>query len=505
MMGSGLSKERLPRKPMQGAIAAGHPKTVEAGLEMLRLGGNAIDAVLAALLTACVVEPLLTSPAGGGFCLVQSAGQPAQLFDFFTQTPLLRPEGNLDFYPVSVDFGGASQEFHIGLGAVAVPGLLAGIEALQQHYSRLPLSVLIEPAVAAARQGIEIIPFMAYCLRLLAPIVEATPSARQIYAPAGLLLQQADLFRNPDLADFLEAFAQEGAACFYQGEPARAIAQLCHDQGGLLRRADLESYRVIVRDPLQHRWRNWSFSTNPPPSAGGLMMTRALQDLEGAADPLAAPTLVRSLRHLEALRRDHLDERLHEPEITTEFLKQSSCKWGSTTHISAVDAQGNAASLTSSNGEGCGTVLSGTGIHLNNMLGEADLNPRGFHRWPPNRRQSSMMAPSLLRTSDQVIVLGSGGSNRIRTAILQVALRAALGQDLQQAVTAPRLHWEAERLDWEPGWNAAAISQAACPGETIQAWQAPNMFFGGVHAVRLSQGQLSGMGDPRRNGAFGVI
>jgi gamma-glutamyltranspeptidase/glutathione hydrolase len=214
---------------------------------------------------------------------------------------------------------------------------------------------------------------------------------------------------------------------------------------------------------------------------------------------------VNSLRHLEQLRRNHLDERLHERAIAAEFLSRSSCKWGSTTHISAVDAEGNAASLTSSNGEGCGTILAGTGIHLNNMLGEADLNPLGFHRWSPNQRQSSMMAPSLLLQPEQLVVLGSGGSNRIRTAILQVALRAALGQDLREAVLAPRLHWEAGRLDWEPGWETGAIAQAAQPGETLQAWQALNMFFGGVHAVALTQGQLSGVGDPRRNGAFGQV
>lgn len=181
--------------------------------------------------------------------------------------------------------------------------------------------------------------------------------------------------------------------------------------------------------------------------------------------------------------------------------------WGSTTHLSVLDAEGNAVSLTSSTGEGCGWVLPGWGVMLNNMLGEADLNPQGFHRWRPGTRLSSMMAPTILRRDGEPqLVLGTGGANRIRTAIAQVIWRWALqGLDLEAATAAPRLHWEAGRLDWEPGWPEAELAEAIALSRESRAWPQPSLFFGGVHAIaRSADGQLQAVGDPRRYGAASV-
>jgi gamma-glutamyltranspeptidase/glutathione hydrolase len=174
-----------------------------------------------------------------------------------------------------------------------------------------------------------------------------------------------------------------------------------------------------------------------------------------------------------------------------------------TTQISVVDALGNLASMTLSNGEGSGYVIPGTGIMFNNMLGEEDLNPRGFQRWPENRRISSMMAPSLLFTSEgRAVATGSGGSNRIRSAILQVLCNLVdFGMTLNQAVTAPRIHFESGLLNLEPEREPSVLRALAREFPHQKYWTARNLFFGGAHSVmRDPSSGLSGIGDPRRGG-----
>lgn len=503
----------------RGAIAAGHPQTVAAGLVALEAGGNAFDAAIAALAASWITEPLLTSPAGGGFLLAAQPHQSPRLYDFFCQTPSQRSPEPQDFYPVGVDFGDAIQEFHIGLGSVAVPGLLAGLLRVQAELGRLPLSVVLEPAIVLGREGVEINAFGEYCFRLLDPIVTATPGARSLYQPKGQPLRSGDRFTNSDLAAVLEELATVHGSRFYQKELLPALADYCA-AGGNLQLADLPQYPVAVRSPLAIPFGSYRLLTNPPPSSGGLLIAFALSLLNQAAialDPLQHPQdLVQLMRLTNAARRDFLDGALQQAGIDRQFLEgpafeQAAAQWmnrlGSTTHISVIDAEGNAASLTSSNGEGCGHVLPHTGIMLNNMLGEADLHPLGFHRWPLGQRLGSMMSPSLLWGEDDRphLVLGSGGSNRIRTAILQVIHRWAVeGLALAEAIAAPRLHWEAGVLNWEPGWAPAGIAAASQPPETAIAWTAPNMFFGGVHAVGLTAtGEFCGAGDPRRSGAYG--
>ncbi|MBD0337511.1 MAG: gamma-glutamyltransferase, partial [Cyanobacteria bacterium Co-bin13] len=265
--------------------------------------------------------------------------------------------------------------------------------------------------------------------------------------------------------------------------------------------------------------------TNPPPSSGGTLIAFALKLLEQA--PLKSlqpgnPAYLALLREAMSLtnqaRRDGYDANLYQANIADWFLGESHLahyhdsyqgalnKWGSTTHVSVVDAEGNAASVTTSNGEGSSYVIPGTGIMVNNMLGEEDLNPHGFHQWQPNQRISSMMAPTMvLQGNRPQLVLGSGGSNRIRTAILQVILNAVdFGMSLEAAVSAPRVHWERETFHLEPGFDRSAL-EAAGVGMTDEKiwWQQANMFFGGVHSVAIgADGSLMGAGDARRGGAI---
>jgi gamma-glutamyltranspeptidase / glutathione hydrolase len=516
----------------RGVIAAGHPKTVEAGIEMFRLGGNAFDATVAAVLASFVAEPMLTSVAGGGFLLAHTQDDRNILFDFFTQTPRhKRNTAEVDFYPIDVNFGSVIQQFHIGLGSIAVPGTIGGLLYVHHKLGKLPRSVVFEPAIHYARNGIEVTDFQAYSLKILSPIVLASEESRQIYAPMGTVPTTGDPLRLPDLADTLTYLAQEGAKGFYQGDIAQRLVQDCRTQGGYLTLEDLENYQVLERQPLMTSYRGNAFLTNPPPSSGGALIAFALAllaqiDLTPIAfgSPDHVQMLAEVMRLTNLARTDGYDARLYEPDVSDRFLnpnhlapywqqlEPSLNKWGSTTHISAIDGEGNAASVTTSNGEGSSYVIPGTGIMMNNMLGEADLHPGGFHQWQENRRISSMMAPTMILDAHHVpeIVLGSGGSNRIRTAILQVISNLLdFNMPVTAAVSSPRVHWENGTFNLEPGFDRLethAIDRTAFPfNETVEHWAEQNMFFGGVHAVtRSGTGELSGAGDRRRGGVVAV-
>jgi gamma-glutamyltranspeptidase/glutathione hydrolase len=444
------------------------------------------------------------------------------LFDFFTQTPQQkRPLDSVDFFPVQVNFGSATQEFHIGLGSVAVPGNIGGLWHVQQRLGRLPLAVVAEPAIDYAKTGFEITPFQSYCVELLKPILLHNPGSRQVFAPQGRLAEPGDWFTMPDLAETLTYLVAEGARGFYQGEIAQRLVKDCQEQGGYLTLADLEQYQVIERQPLTTRYRGRTFLTNPPPSSGGALIGFTL-DLLAQSD-LAALSFG-SAEHLRQLASAMQLTNLARADVAAGWnadraaleadhryqqqLGSQVNKWGSTTHLSAIDSDGNAASVTSSNGEGSAYVIPGTGIMTNNMLGEADLHPQGFHTWQENIRISSMMAPTMiLQQQHPEIVLGSGGANRIRTAILQVISNLLdFGMSVEQAVSSPRVHWEENVFNLEPGFKAIVDRSSFPFNGILELWQQPNMFFGGVHAVTCdSQAHLSGAGDPRRDGAVGIF
>jgi len=507
-----------------GVISAGHQKTAEAGKEMFNLGGNAFDAAVAAILASFVAEPMLTSPAGGGFLLAHTQERQNILFDFFTQTPRQkRAPSDLDFYAVDVDFGGALQTFHIGLGSMAVPGNLLGVFHVHKKLGRLPFQVVAEPAIHYAINGIEINDYQAYCLDLLNPIIWASSEASKVYAPTGKLLQLGDTLVMKDLGNTLRELAENGSGEFYSGEIAEKLVKDCQDKGGYLTLEDLKNYQVIEREPLAVNYRGHTLLTNPPPSSGGTLLAFALKLLSKInLDPNEFGTchhlqlLAEVMRLTNAARTDGYDAYIYQKDIAERFLSSEHItiyedkliegvnKWGSTTHISVIDNEGNAASVTTSNGEGSSYIIPETGIMVNNMLGEEDLNPTGFHKWQENRRISSMMSPTMvLKDGLPEIVLGSGGSKRIRTAILQVISNLIDFQmPVTQAVESPRCHWEDNIFNIEPEFQEAAVKNLTIPVDTeLVFWKQKNMFFGGVHTVRkTSLGEMEGSGDPRRSG-----
>ncbi len=513
-----------------GVVAAGDRQTASAAAEILRDGGNAFDAALAAMAAACVAEPILCSLGGGGFLLARTADGRSTLFDFFTQTPKRkRPTTEVDFRPIVADFGPATQEFHIGLGAVATPGLVKGMFAVHGTLGHLPIGRILEPAIAMARGGVALSPMQAYVIDVVSPIATAHPLGRALYespSRSGEIVTAGERFAWPALADLLEALAGEGERLFYEGEIAAAIVAACEAGGGHLTADDLAGYQVARREPLERRYRDARILTNPPPSAGGLLIAFAL-DLLADAGLEAMPafgvghmqTLARAMRLTNRLRRESglsedpegAAEILGDPMLLERYrseIAQAPAAHRGTTQVSIIDRAGNAASLTVSNGEGCGVMSPPlAGMMLNNMLGEEDVNPRGFHNWPEDARLSSMMAPTVVIDADGgLTALGSGGSNRIRSAILQVLVNLlSFGLPLDKAVAAPRLHMEETFLNLESGLDDAACAAALDESTAHKLWPGRNLFFGGVHAASSRQGALAGAGDARRGGVVMTV
>lgn len=507
----------------KGAVAAGHRLTAQTAADVLESGGNAFDAAVAAFFTMCVCEPVLASLSGGGFLLARENGGDTRVFDFFTHTPRHKaPPQSLDFYCVTVDFGSAQQDFHIGAGASATPGTVSGMFSVNEALGSMDMRDLVQPAAELARRGVDVDEFQAYLLRLVSPMYRTESLAPLFAGKDGReLVSTGDVMTNPDLAQVMEVLALEGRDLFYRGEIARGIQAFCEGRGHL-RYEDLLNYQTIVRAPLAVKYRDHLLFTNPPPSAGGTLIGFGLNLLRnfdlsrygfGEADHirLLAEALVRT----SAARAEHFHDGPHsgllDEALIDSYRRQVSkvtASYKGTTHISVVDGRGNIAAMTVSNGEGCGELLPGTGIVMNNMLGEEDLNPTGFHCWNTDERMSSMMAPSVLVDKQGgMTALGSGGSNRIRTAILQVVSNMVdFGQSAEAATASPRVHIETEVLNLEPGLSGGNDPSLLEAFPQHRLFEAPNMFFGGVHSAGIdASGSFSGNGDPRRNGAAIVV
>jgi gamma-glutamyltranspeptidase/glutathione hydrolase len=491
-------------------VASGHPSVSQAAAEILRAGGNAFDAAIAAGFASAIAEPALTSLGGGGFLLAREESGRSTLFDFFVDTPgrdaSEAPE-DPHFLPITVHFPSSDQIFNTGRASAAVPGILKGYLHVQRRLGRIPLREVLQPAIALARDGVLVNSHQGYFLGLLRPIMTLSAEGRALFAPEGRLLAEGDRLRNAQLADFLECLPSEGDREFYCGALARCIAHDMREGKGLLGESDLAAYRVREGPPLEAAYRGHRLLTNQPPSFGGSLLVLSLALLEGATPAAPKPGSPEDVLSLLAVMEE-VDELRRAGRISLEGLgggERAAVETRlrvftrGTTHVSVCDAEGNVASMSTSNGEGSGYLVPGTGIMLNNMLGEDDLHPDGFHAGPPGERVASMMSPTLLLRDDEVrLVIGSGGSKRIRTALLQVIrLVAGFDLDVARAVEHPRLHWDGEQVQIEPGFGADAL--AALRGRRpVNEWEARNVYFGGVNACVPGR---EGAGDPRRGGS----
>ncbi len=519
---------------MHGVIAAGSEPTAAAGAEVLRRGGNAADAAAAACFATAIGEPTLTSLAGGGIMLYRDAATgEVSLCDCFSDAPLLRPSdvANHDFHPKDLDFGPTTQRFYIGAGSAAVPGIIPGLCTMIERWGTLSVAEVVAPACRMLREGVPLGDYQGRAARLLEPIMTHTESGRSVFHTAGgRMIAAGDVFRLPQLADTLEALgAGPWRRCYDEVICAAMLEQFGPSQGGLLTERDLERYEVSFREPLTLRYRDAEVLTPSAPAMGGTMIAMMLKLLDGvevAGMERFSADHVRRLCHAmatadmartegqAALEDERFDRWRRRFEAMSDEPHLSACvaRGGGpshTTHVSVIDAAGNAASVTFSFGEGNAHIIGDTGIMMNNLMGEEDLFPLGFGSAPPTERLPTMMSPTLmLRDNGDITVLGTGGANRIRTAIVQViSLLQDFGLGPRDAVAAARLHFEggvlnAEVFELE---DKGLFLEDLGPNKLVR-FQEHSLFFGGVHMVqRLADGTLVGAGDPRRGGVCVVV
>lgn len=526
---------------MSGVIAAGHPQTAAAGAEIFQQGGNAVDAAVAATFASFITESSLVNIGGGGVAMVFTpTNRHTTVYDFFSNMPGLSgsPPAKLDFRKVLVDFGSAKQPFYIGRSSVAVPGVVAGLCQMAAHMGRLPLPQILAPTIRLARQGVVLSQAQAFTTALLEPILTDTPQLAALYAPNGHIARAGQTLYFPALADTLEQLGRQGAGLFYSGSVGQQMVADQQANGGLLTQTDLDSYRVRQPEPIRVDYREHAVLLPPPSSAGGPLIAFALKlldtlDLPGLAhngfEHLRALAEVMRLTNIARARWEksappmatspaqqvapllagdninYFARQLHAALAGGQPLPEPELPPGppNTSHISVADAAGMIAGITTSAGENAGYLVGNTGVMLNNMLGEIDLHPLGFHQLPPGQRLTTMMSPALvLRQQQPVLAVGSGGSNRLRSAILQVVSNVVdFNLPLNQAVDAPRVHFEAGQLQLEGGIAPTVADRLEEAGYHLNRWPERNMFFGGAHAVARLGAGWEAAGDARRGGS----
>lgn len=500
----------------QGLIAAGHHATAEAAAVVLEAGGNAFDAAVAALLASFVAEPCMSSAGGGAFLTAFRADGAAFTYDCFVQTPRnKRPAEEVEFFPVELDFGTAKETFYVGLGSVAVPGTIAGCWKIHRELGRLPLHVVAEPAIRLAKEGVQMDAFQYHDFCLLKPILELSKPS-PVFWRGDRLIKEDEVLKMPEFADCLDHLVREGEDEFYKGEVAKMILGLNDAKGGHLTAEDLASYEVPRYEPLRVRYRDRTLLTNPLPSLGGSLIAIVLARLAAGGEvhaSVGSPEYVSRLAEIFSV----LDRMSKTPANLAAELHRwypnlrmaagsSSQKLNGTSHFSIIDGEGNAVAVTTSNGEGCGHFVPGTGIILNNMLGETALLPNGLHSWEPNVRLGSMMSPSILLDAENQAeaVLGSGGAGRIPFMLAQVIHQMVdYGMNIHDAVKFPRMHCNEGIMNLEPG--LAREGQMPSEVERVLAWEKTSLFFGGVHGVQRIGARMEAEGDARRGGVTRTV
>jgi gamma-glutamyltranspeptidase/glutathione hydrolase len=441
-------------------VAAGHPATAEAGIEILRDGGSAADAAVAASLASCVAETVMTGLLGGGHAVhYDAATGAAQNVDGFCSAP---SGSGAELVQLEVPFGAELVHYAIGPASCAVPGVPALLGELHTRHGRLPWPRVCEPAVRLARTGVVMPPAHVACLVMLEPVMTLREGAR-MYAPEGRLLEPGDALQQPGLVTALESLAAEGAGGAYTGTIGEALLALSDERDGLLTADDLRRYRAHRSEPLEIPWR------------GRRVLTRGgLSGMEDALQRFETPGLLALVDALDIARA---------PDTHT-------------TNLVAVDAEGNACVITTSLGLGSGDWLPGLDLHLNSMLGETDLLRGAL---APGARMHSMMAPTLLLDDEGLaLAIGAAGGTRLRTALLTV-LAGIVDDGLtpQSAVVLPRVHPAGDVVNAEPGADEAVLGALEARGRLVRRWPELHHYFGGVSAL----GRRGAAADPRRSGA----
>lgn len=509
----------MPAPHVTVALAAPNELAADAGARLAAEGGNAVDAAIGAALVAMVTEPGICALAGGAYLTVRPPSGPAETVD----ANVTMPGRGLDAgargrgtFEIHTEYGGGV-DITIGHGSVAVPGTPAGLALAHERHGRLPWRTVVQPAVDATRQGFPMGAASTYYLEYVHEDLFGwhAPSHAAVHDAAGVLIPTGGTVVIDDLADTLERLGVEGAGSFYEGEIGARIVADVRANDGLLTAADLAAYRPVVRSALETDFRSWTVATNPAPAIGGVTLTAMLRLLEDVPSAGWSDTELRRLVHVQDTVLSHRVEVLDRAEdrerAAAELLEMVEAgdvdlgrRSASTINISAVDSDGAAIAVTASAGYGSGVMPPGTGLWLNNCLGEPELNRRGLHAWEPGDRLPSNMAPTVASRPDgAVLAIGSPGADRITTAILQTLLAHVNGgKDLPAAIAAPRVH-----VRHHPDGRVREVGheedlEMPDLDLPVRSYHRHAMFFGGVTAARRSAGgELEAAADPRRGGA----
>ena len=455
---------------MRPGIAAGHPATADAGVEILAEGGSAGDAGVAACLASCVAETVMTGFLGGGHAIYHDAATgDTRNLDCFVAVPGLEARSeHAELLELRVPFGAELVHYAVGIASCGVPGLPAGLAALHDAYGRLPWPRLVEPALRIARSGVEMPAAHAACLEMLAPVMTMREGGR-IYSPGGALLRTGDRLDQPGLVAALELIAAEGATSVYRGTLAERLLALMDERGGVVTRRDLEDYEPAWTPTLDVFYLGRRVRTRGGLSRVPVTIER-LPVLRGASEHDRVLTLVHALGAEEGA--------------------------GHTTNLTVVDNEGSICVLTTSLGLGSGDFLPGLDLHLNSMLGETDLLRELLD---PGERMGSMMAPTLaIDEGGPELAIGAAGGTRLHTALVTVAAGILdEGLEPQAAVDRPRVHPAGSVVHAEPGVDEEGLEELERRGWSVRRWPALHHYFGGVSLI----GRTGAAADPRRNGA----
>ncbi|MDH3746574.1 MAG: gamma-glutamyltransferase [Gammaproteobacteria bacterium] len=500
------------------SVATTSALAADAARETASNGGNAVDCALAASLLTMNAEPSVCALAGGSYISIWKPGSEPVTIDGNVAVPGYGPaaddHGGVE--SVTMAYGGGITTL-VGAGTVGVPGSLAAVEAAWKQYGDARWQDILAPSIRATRDGFPLSSACHYYLGYSGKVIYGrTEDGYRALYDGDKLREPGSTIVIPHLSDSLSLIAAEGARAFYEGDLATAIVRHCHDNGGRLVADDLKRYRAIERPALQTDIDEWRIATNPPPAVGGVVLSAMLsafaQQTITAWDVAAVARLVDVQRACLGFRKRHLDLADDVGAHGARMLAEAKngrllSRWtsSSTVHTSAVDDTGLACAITASSGYGSGEMPSGTGLWLNNCLGELELNRRGLDAGPIGSRLPSNMAPSVARQGGRVIAVGSPGADRITTALHQFLVNLLqLDMPLADAVAHPRVHvdtsGEEDRLMAESG---LPLPDGELP---VSTFPDIGMYFGGVGVASFDESSgFEVAADPRREGGTVIV
>ena len=490
--------------PPGAAIASAHALATQAGMDMIRQGGNAFDAAVAVSAMLSVVEPISSGIGGGGFFLLHDAKTGKDVFvdaretspESATPQAFLTPDGQLD-----------NDRATNGPWSAGIPGLPAALVHVSQKYGRLPLKTALAPAIRVAREGFEIYPRLERGYASRRAVMERYRGTREVFLADGTPPRAGEILKQPDLANTLQLLADKGFDGFYKGEVANRLLAAVKEEGGHWRAEELSGYRVKEREPLHFKYRGWDITTAPPPSSGGVAIAQMLQilagwDLESLDEAKRTHLIAESMRRAFRDRTIYLGDpdfvkmpvarltsadyaagqraSIHPSKATPSELLSgppAPLEDDETTHYSIIDAQGNRVSTTQTVNllYGSGLVAPGTGVLLNDEMDDFALRPgtpnafgvMGFaaNAPAPGKRMLSSMTPTFMESGDRLAVLGAPGGSRIITEVLLGILGYDDGMGAQQVAAKPRIHHQ-----WMP--DVITAEQGALSPETVKALEA---------------------------------